>query len=32
VEGPVTGIQEPVTAEERRALARRYLRPAAGDA
>src|SRR5262245_9349670 len=28
VEGPVTGIQESVTAAERRALARRYLGPA----
>ena len=32
VEGPVTGIQESVTVEERRALARRYLGPAGGDA
>ncbi len=32
VEGPVTSIQESVTVEERRALARRYLGPAGGDA
>jgi PPOX class probable F420-dependent enzyme len=32
VEGPVTGIRESVTAAERRALARRYLGPADGDA
>lgn len=32
VEGPLTGIQESVTAQERRALARRYLGPAGGDA
>ena len=32
VEGPVTGIQEMVTAEERRALARRYLGAERGDA
>jgi PPOX class probable F420-dependent enzyme len=32
VEGPVTGIQESVAMEDRRALARRYLDTAAGDA
>jgi hypothetical protein len=32
VEGPVTGIQESVTMQDRRALARRYLDAAAGDA
>jgi PPOX class probable F420-dependent enzyme len=32
VEGPVTGIQESVAMEDRRALARRYLDAAAGDA
>lgn len=32
VEGRVTGIQESVTLEDRRALARRYLGPAGGDA
>jgi nitroimidazol reductase NimA-like FMN-containing flavoprotein (pyridoxamine 5'-phosphate oxidase superfamily) len=31
VEGPVTEIQESVTADDRRALARRYLGPAGGD-
>jgi len=31
VEGPVTKIEESVTLEDRRALARRYLGPAGGD-
>lgn len=31
VEGPVTGIEESVTLDERRALARRYLGPEDGD-
>jgi PPOX class probable F420-dependent enzyme len=31
VEGPVVRIQESVTADDRRALARRYLGPAQGD-
>jgi len=31
VEGPVTRVQHPVTENERRALARRYLGPGQGD-
>lgn len=31
VEGPVTRVQDPVTEDERRALARRYLGPEQGD-